>query len=77
MSDEELKLMISTTRGCSICGSEERLVVDHCHNSGEVRGMLCNHCNRGLGHFRDNPETMLNAIAYLRSKELGAAKEGS
>jgi hypothetical protein len=65
ISDEELKALIATNKNCNICGSSENLVVDHCHSSGVVRGMLCNHCNRGLGHFRDNTEVMLKAIAYL------------
>jgi len=50
-----------------ICGSQEKLVVDHNHNTNKVRGLLCNHCNRGLGHFRDNTETLLKAIDYLNN----------
>lgn len=56
---------------CEICGrtAEEatncgkRLAVDH--SDAGVRGMLCHHCNAGLGHFRDDPALFLRAIAYL------------
>lgn len=53
---------------CAICKvpeAEERLVIDHCHDSGRVRGLLCDSCNQGLGHFRDDPSRMTTAIAYL------------
>jgi len=59
---------------CEICGrtAEEanmgnrRLHVDH--SSAGVRGMLCHHCNTGLGHFRDDPELLLRAIMYLKQE---------
>lgn len=40
--------------------------IDHDHKSGKVRGLLCSHCNKGLGMFRDNRKTMVNAIKYLK-----------
>ena len=40
-------------------------VVDHCHSSNEVRGILCSDCNLGLGKFKDNKENLLNALKYL------------
>lgn len=39
--------------------------IDHCHESGKVRGLLCDWCNVGIGRFSDNPEHLRNAIAYL------------
>ncbi len=51
---------------CSICEKKfDKLVVDHCHTTGKVRALLCNDCNTGLGMFKENKSTMLNAIKYI------------
>lgn len=50
---------------CAICGDDEPTAVDHCHDSGVVRGLLCHLCNIGLGHFRDSPERLRSAATYL------------
>jgi len=65
INDNDLKHLIESTKECIICGSEENLVVDHCHKTNIIRGMLCNHCNRGLGHFKDDPELLEFARIYL------------
>jgi hypothetical protein len=65
--DEKLKEIKRDIIECVICGSNEQLVVDHDHKTNEIRGMLCNHCNRGLGHFRDDPELLEYARIYLLS----------
>lgn len=58
---------------CAICGAlpptgyYKQLAVDHCHETGAVRGLLCSDCNRGLGIFRDNPGRLERAAEYLRS----------
>lgn len=41
------------------------LAVDHCHNSGRVRGLLCRSCNLLLGYAKDSTEILGNAISYL------------
>lgn len=65
ISDEALLKLKSEITQCVICGSNEKLVVDHDHKTGEVRGLLCNHCNRGLGHFKDDPMLLEFAAQYL------------
>ncbi len=53
---------------CQICGSTEKLVIDHSHMSGRIRGMLCQNCNKGLGFFRDNPALLERASDYVLGK---------
>ena len=65
ISEENLQFIKDETKECVICGSEEKLVIDHDHKTDKVRGMLCNHCNRGLGHFRDDPLLLEFAAQYL------------
>ncbi len=61
---------------CAICKQPETAVirgkviamtVDHCHNTGKARGLLCIKCNRGLGLFRDNVGILKSAIDYLQN----------
>ena len=65
ISDQALVELKESTKECVICGMEAKLVVDHDHVTGKIRGMLCNHCNRGLGHFRDDPALLEFAAQYL------------
>lgn len=51
---------------CAICKEHtETFHVDHCHETGKVRGLLCRACNIGLGHFRDNIVLLRQAAEYL------------
>jgi hypothetical protein len=69
ISLEEYDAMLKRQGGaCAICRKRptERLCVDHCHVTRKVRGLLCRQCNFGLGHFRDDPDLVEAAAAYLR-----------
>lgn len=64
ISNELLKELYNAP--CVICGKKSgSKVIDHCHVTGKVRGGLCQHCNLALGHFKDDPERLLYAAAYL------------
>lgn len=68
---------------CAICGSDKpsakgdkivHFAVDHNHETGEIRSLLCIQCNQGLGQFKDSPELLQKAIEYLKTfnRTLGA-----
>jgi len=81
LSVEEYAWLVYNSKGlCSICGKPEtvlsrnrdwvkELSVDHCHETGKIRGLLCHSCNTGLGSFKDSVALMKAAITYLESKE--------
>jgi hypothetical protein len=62
-----LKATVLSQNGCcSICGEKtEKLVIDHCHSTNIVRGLLCGRCNTGLGQFRDDLDILASASSYL------------
>lgn len=57
---------------CAICGCEGPLVVDHCHDSLAVRGLLCGRCNSGIGMLQNSPTVMRAAADYIEASD-GAA----
>ena len=79
--DQYNKMFIEQNGLCKICKKPETFInytskkiqllsVDHDHQTGKVRGLLCNSCNNGLGHFKDNPQILLNAANYLDNGSL-------
>lgn len=74
--DEFERMKTAQSGLCAICQQPPsrirldrigELAVDHDHKTGKVRGLLCHYCNSGLGQFRDSPELLTRAIAYLLS----------
>ena len=72
MSLEDYNAMFEAQEGCcAICGRHQSeldkiLVIDHNHDTGEVRRLLCSACNAGIGMFQEDVNLLLNAIEYLR-----------
>lgn len=64
---EDYNKMLKKQNGiCAICFIEAKLVVDHCHITKKVRGLLCHVCNTGLGKFQDDVMLLEQAISYLK-----------
>ena len=80
-----IKLIQEQDNKCAICGfsvsfddhsnGRATACIDHDHSTGRVRGILCNHCNRGLGMFRDSTEALTKAANYVANKSRGIPKE--
>ncbi len=52
-------------RACAICRRQRKLVIDHCHATGAIRGLLCKPCNTAIGFFDDSPDIAAVAADYL------------
>lgn len=59
------ELLIAQEGRCAICNRMKKLHVDHCHETGKVRGLLCNNCNCGIGNLQDSVEIVKKALDYL------------
>lgn len=72
ITEDDYDEMYRAQRGCCwICGVHQstlkrRLNVDHDHESGDVRALLCCNCNKGIGLLGDDPKTVQQAANYLR-----------
>lgn len=68
---DEYNSMYAKQNGlCAICSKPDevkgrRLAVDHDHETGQVRALLCGNCNRGLGNFKDDANMLIKATRYL------------
>lgn len=73
ITEETYNVLLAQQGGrCAICKQipvpdslKRTLVIDHCHATGTVRGLLCQRCNMGLGLFSDSVQKMSSAIGYL------------
>lgn len=78
LSEEDYQLMLVAQGGCcAICRSSgegqgrgivRSLAVDHCHETGAVRGLLCHRCNAALGMVKDSVSVLRSAISYLEAR---------
>jgi hypothetical protein len=75
VTPERYAAMVAQQSGrCAACGGsgemshmQTPLVVDHCHRTGRVRGLLCARCNAAAGYFIDSPDRLMAGAAYLLS----------
>lgn len=68
LSAEAFSALVAAQGGaCAICGSvpTKSLCVDHCHTTGQVRGLLCFQCNAAIGLLKDSAEALRAAAVYL------------
>lgn len=67
------EMLTQQNNRCSICSKEfvdmggigQVPVIDHCHTTGKVRGLLCHQCNVGVGYLKDSPDVLRKAAAYV------------
>lgn len=72
--EEYVSKLEAQNYSCAICDKHEsnftfKLAVDHDHESGKIRGLLCSNCNNGLGRFHDDLNKLQNAIEYLKKHQ--------
>ena len=66
---DEYESFVARQEGkCAICKRYAQLLVDHCHKTNMVRGLLCDSCNRGIGFLQDDPTVLHAAATYLERK---------
>ena len=68
--EQYLKIFNEQNGFCAICKQKNytqagRLVIDHCHKTGKIRGLLCRKCNSGIGLLKDNVDLLKAAVQYL------------
>lgn len=76
ITEEDYKALLLAQGGsCAICGTDRpggngapSMHVDHCHNTGRIRGLLCNRCNITLGKMEDSPDLLRIAADYLETR---------
>jgi hypothetical protein len=72
-----VRLLFKQEAQCAVCNirftSKNKPYIDHCHISGEVRGLLCMKCNSGIGYLGDSIELLERSITYLKQGEANAS----
>lgn len=80
-SEEYTRILKDQGGVCAICGSSTpggpgKFHVDHDHDTGKVRGLLCNNCNLGMGYYKDSIGVHLSAVQYLRKVIIEHGRDG-
>jgi hypothetical protein len=77
LDQDDYELMVD--RGCAICHADFEFCpnlkphIDHDHQTGKVRGVLCQPCNLALGHVRDDPAVVASMLRYLLAATSGSS----
>lgn len=79
ITPEGYEIMFKKQKGvCAVCSKPQAgtssLRVDHCHDTGLIRGLLCHKCNAGIGMLGDRSPNVVKAAAYLKKADRKAAK---
>lgn len=72
-ADQHKQMLEDQSLCCAICNKPEteegrKFAIDHCHETGKVRGLLCFRCNTAIGKLDDNPELLEKSARYLRGE---------
>lgn len=71
-------LLVQQDFKCALCfkhisDNKKRLAVDHCHETGRIRGLLCMHCNAALGQMGDNKASIERVLKYVTNETQNAS----
>ncbi len=66
--DEYNNLLVDAENRCESCGRESPLVIDHNHETGQIRGILCWNCNVAAGHCGDDAELLYCLADYMKER---------
>jgi hypothetical protein len=61
-------MLAAQGHACAVCREPQPNCLDHCHETGAFRGVLCRKCNAGLGQFRDDPALLRAAALYVEQR---------
>ena len=73
--EQKLQMIVDQGCKCKICpkpispDEHSKSHVDHCHETGHIRGVLCHNCNRGIGYLKHSPAILVSATQYLVQSE--------
>lgn len=69
-TDDFNKMLATQENRCAICGNSPKVLhIDHDHNTGKIRELLCNNCNRGIGHLKESESILISAISYIKKHQ--------